>query len=492
MLVSQCLLLVFVVYWLVERYAHEKADLHDRLFHDFVLSGDQAQDSVLFSFLHPYLRDSSENVEIQVFSEEGDLAVDTTVVKQIDFFGQPIKHDRTVMSISHTDSSFHIGEPRGIYRVEGRPSEEFLMRGVKLILDISTDSIGEDHTVMTKVLSHPDTVLVQGLFKERIHQSTGRQFSTVWISDSMPAHKGKNQFVFHIDDTTNGPFMEVKQYAGYLFVQILPELFFGLILLVLTGAAFFFTYRSLRKQLALNTVRNEFISNISHELKTPVSTVKVALEAIQRFDVKKDTKATDEYIDMAKSEMDRLDKLTQKVLVHSQLESNEMGLELEQADLHELCASALRRFGDSGNLESVDSMQQIQDSKGQTRGNDETSSEFLVSIDPVYVDGVLVNLIDNAYKYARPEPGVAIELSSDQQWVIVEVRDQGPGIPTQYLNQVFDKFFRVPTENRHNIKGHGLGLSYASRVMELHKGSITVRNLREGGCCFTLKFPKLK
>ena len=104
------------------------------------------------------------------------------------------------------------------------------------------------------------------------------------------------------------------------------------------------------------------------------------------------------------------------------------------------------------------------------------------------MQGVLVNLIDNSLKYGVAAVNIDISLTENNGAVQLALTDNGPGIPEEYREKVFEKFFRVPTGNRHNTKGHGLGLSYAAQVMRQHNGSINVDNIAEGGCVFTLTF----
>ncbi|HMG14656.1 MAG TPA: ATP-binding protein [Saprospiraceae bacterium] len=103
---------------------------------------------------------------------------------------------------------------------------------------------------------------------------------------------------------------------------------------------------------------------------------------------------------------------------------------------------------------------------------------------------MIINLLDNSLKYAIDTPEILITIYEEDNKIKLSVIDNGPGIPAEYLNKVFEKFFRVPSGDRHDIKGYGLGLSYSYKIMQQHKGSITVENLKDAGCKFTLSFPK--
>ncbi len=121
-----------------------------------------------------------------------------------------------------------------------------------------------------------------------------------------------------------------------------------------------------------------------------------------------------------------------------------------------------------------------------------SDAEIFISADELYLDGVILNLIDNGLKYGGQEADIEIEITKDDAEVRLSVSDRGPGIERKYQSQVFDKFFRVPSENRHNVKGHGLGLSFAALVMEQHNGEIRLSSRAGGGCVFELIIPTEK
>jgi signal transduction histidine kinase len=265
-------------------------------------------------------------------------------------------------------------------------------------------------------------------------------------------------------------------YQGVILKSILAQIMFALVLLISTGAAFFFTYRNLRKQEALNTLRNDFINNISHELKTPVSTVSVALEALKTFDRKNDPSKSDEYLDIAFSEMKRLDQLISQILNTSILEDNAGYLKPEEADLISLTKDVLN------------SMQVRFDQKKAKIEFIASADKIILKLDKLHIQGVLINILDNSLKYCRDNPEIRVTLEQGKSSEYLRISDNGPGIPKEYLSKVFDKFFRVPKGDIHNIKGYGLGLSFADLVMKNHSGSISVMNKKEGGCEFTLIF----
>jgi len=213
---------------------------------------------------------------------------------------------------------------------------------------------------------------------------------------------------------------------------------------------------------------------MSHELKTPIATVKLALEALYKYNVIDDPKTGREYLEMASSEMDRLELLATRVLNTALFDAGKIYLNLEQYDLKKLVNEVVQnmqlRIANQGARVSL-----------ETRGDN-----FEVAIDKLHMQGVLVNLIDNSLKYAVGHASIHITLEEKGGNIQLALSDNGPGIPEEYVERVFEKFFRVPTGNRHNTRGYGLGLSYAAQVMRQHNGNIWVNNLATGGCKFTL------
>ncbi len=122
----------------------------------------------------------------------------------------------------------------------------------------------------------------------------------------------------------------------------------------------------------------------------------------------------------------------------------------------------------------------------------ETKEAINLFADPVYVESMILNLVDNSLKYAGPGPEIRIGISRDHRGIFLTVADKGPGIPPEFKNQIFDKFFRIPSGNLHNVKGYGLGRNFSAQVMEQHGGSISMKNLPDQGCEFTLHFPPEK
>ncbi|MBK6964234.1 MAG: HAMP domain-containing histidine kinase [Bacteroidales bacterium] len=269
----------------------------------------------------------------------------------------------------------------------------------------------------------------------------------------------------------------VEGYRLVILRGIWPQFIFALLLVLLTASAFILSFRSLKAQVLLNEQRNDFIRNMSHELKTPVATVKVALEALKNFNRRNDPVLMDEYLDMATAETNRLEMLISRVMNISASNGELIKPNPEQTDMGDLIREVLQAF-----------KPRIEAEKAIVTVNlpDESITE---NIDRLHLQGVILNLIDNSLKYSIPPAEIEIVLSSDKNGIRITVADRGIGIPAEYRSRIFEKFFRVPTGDRHNVKGYGLGLSYAEMVMKQHGGSITYAERSGGGSIFSLTLP---
>ncbi|GAA0558708.1 hypothetical protein GCM10009415_45860 [Chitinophaga japonensis] len=263
----------------------------------------------------------------------------------------------------------------------------------------------------------------------------------------------------------------------YLLRRISQPIMVSVLLLGVTVVSFLSLYRNLRQQRKLAQLKNDFISNMTHELKTPIATVTVAIEALRSFDALEDPQRTNEYLDISANEMQRLGLLVDKVLKLSMFENREIALNKERFDLRALARSVMV------------SMKLQFEKQHATTTLKATGSNFMVTADKLHMTSVLYNLLDNALKYSNKDPDILIHIIDHKQYLELRVTDNGIGIAKEYAQRVFEKFFRVPSGNRHNIKGYGLGLSYVSHIVQRHMGRIEVESEPGKGSTFSVKLP---
>lgn len=276
--------------------------------------------------------------------------------------------------------------------------------------------------------------------------------------------------------------MSLGNTASYLFKRISLPIIFSLFLVGVTIFSFVLLYRNLLRQQRLAEIKNEFISNISHELKTPIATVGVAIEALKNFNAIHDPQKTKEYLDISSNELQRLGLLVDKVLRLSMFEKRQIELNKEDFDLKVLTQEVL------------DSMRLLFEKNKAVVNFTTEGNNFIINADKLHITSVIYNLLDNAIKYSKEDPVINVFLSSKQdpqsQTILeLKINDNGIGIAKEYDTKIFDKFFRVPTGNKHMVKGYGLGLSYVSEIMKRHMGNIYVESELGKGSTFTVNLP---
>ncbi len=271
--------------------------------------------------------------------------------------------------------------------------------------------------------------------------------------------------------------LQLGNTVPYLLKQITQPILFSILLLGITILSFVLLYRNLLKQQRLAALKNEFISNITHELKTPIATVGVAIEALKNFNAIQDPKRTKEYLDISSNELQRLSLLVDKVLKLSMFEKKEVELKLETVNLKEV-------------VEEVTDSLRLQLEKHRARVVVTNEGNLSLQGDRLHLISVVFNLLDNAVKYSKEEPSIKIDLQEKGETVVLNVTDNGIGIPQEYKDKVFDKFFRIPHGDTHNAKGYGLGLSYVAQVIQKHNGTIVIESQPGIGTKFTITLPK--
>jgi two-component system, OmpR family, phosphate regulon sensor histidine kinase PhoR len=263
----------------------------------------------------------------------------------------------------------------------------------------------------------------------------------------------------------------------YLIRQILLPILFSFFLVGITIFSFVLLYRSLFKQYRLGQIKNDLISNITHELKTPIATVGVAIEALKNFNAIQDPQKTREYLDISQNELQRLGLLVDKVLNLSMFEKKQIEVKYEDFDLKEVVSEVVASL-------------RLQIEKYAARVAVATEGDTQVKGDRLHMLSVVFNLLDNALKYSKENAAIQVTIKEEAVNIVLKVTDNGIGIPAAYKEKIFEKFFRVPTGDTHNAKGHGLGLSYIGQVVRRHQGTISVDSHEGIGSTFTIVLPK--
>jgi nitrogen-specific signal transduction histidine kinase len=270
-------------------------------------------------------------------------------------------------------------------------------------------------------------------------------------------------------------------YKSLIIKKLYLEIGFAVLVFALISFSFFLIYKSLKNQEKLTQLKNDFISNITHELKTPITTVGVAIEALSNFDALKNPEQTREYLHISKNELSRLGLLVENILRVTAFDQKEFELKLEKLDLADVIAEVL------------DSMKLLFEKyQANVTFNVPSDVDFTLKGDRTHLTSVVYNLVENALKYGGKN--IIVEMTTPPQYsaekqVVFSVKDDGAGISKEYQEKVFEKFFRVPTGNVHNTKGYGLGLSYVAGVVAKHNGHITLMSEEGVGSQFIVYLP---
>jgi two-component system phosphate regulon sensor histidine kinase PhoR len=258
-----------------------------------------------------------------------------------------------------------------------------------------------------------------------------------------------------------------------------PSILFSLILLII----FTVTLYIILRQKKLSEMKNDFINNMTHELKTPVSTISIAAQMMKDADITKSPQVFKHISTVINDETKRLGFLVEKVLQMSLFENQKATLKLKELDVNDLIASAANTF-----------MIKVEKSGG-TIDIDLNAEKSTIFADEMHITNMIFNLMDNAVKYRREDvPLKLVARTRDEgDKVIISIEDNGIGIKKENLKKIFDRFYRVPTGNVHNVKGFGLGLAYVRKVVEDHQGTIRAENGRGNkGTTFVITLPTIK
>lgn len=265
----------------------------------------------------------------------------------------------------------------------------------------------------------------------------------------------------------------------FLFKEMLGSIGVTLTLVLIIVVTLIFMMRTIQEQRRLDEMKTDFISNMTHEFKTPISTISLACEAMSDSDMLGDSvNQTRPYVRMIDEENKRLSLLVERILQSAVLEKGKAELKKEFVLLNTMVYDA---------VENV--KLKVRSMNGQI-SLDLPKEEMTVYADKMHLNNCLSNLLDNAIKYSKDAPQIEVVVTSDKASYQISVKDHGLGIRKEHIDKIFDKLYRVPTGNVHNVKGFGLGLSYVKSIIELHKWDLTVKSAFGEGTTFTIKINK--
>ncbi len=309
------------------------------------------------------------------------------------------------------------------------------------------------------------------------------RFNNIYLIDSInqkPDRFSSYIFPFLSNDLVHQLYLIVyfPHEKVYLFSQISIMLVMSSLLIISMIFIFIYAIGTIVKQERLAIMKNDFINNMTHEFKTPISTISLACQALTDEDIPKTKDLYDTYIKIIQDENKRLGSMAEKILQSAIIEKAEMNLNIMEINIAEVITDVIR---------SVEI--QIKQKNGTITFNN-MAPDLNIMADPVHISNVVNNLIDNAIKYSPDKLEIEVSVYNDKKCTVVSIADSGVGISKNNQKKIFDKLYRIPTGNVHQVKGFGLGLTYVKAIVERHGGKISLESQPGKGTTFFVFLPR--
>ena len=402
-------------------------------------------------------------------------------------------------------------------RLENKIATEKTFSDLKKQNKIASKKVEDEKRALQKVLQKTEMakeVFADFLFKERpIEQRVAPKYIDSLLARELKdkninlkyvfgigSNQKKNKYVYASSPILKNPEIQSATFFTPLFPndlknsnQLLQVYFPGqqefiwqtmgfsflgsaLLLMIMIGC-FYIAVNTILKQKKLAEVKNDFINNMTHEFKTPISTISLATQLIQEESAIAKNETILRYLGIIKEENIRLGNQVERVLQTAQMEKEEIILKKKEVDIHSL----IQHVAD--NIHPI-----IHTNQGTLILNLDASPSLLL-LDEVHISNVIHNLLDNAIKYSPNQLHVEIQTESQEGQFVIKIKDQGIGMEKSVLESVFEPFYRVPTGNIHNVKGFGLGLSYVKKIVDAHGGKVKVESTLGAGSTFIISLP---
>lgn len=356
---------------------------------------------------------------------------------------------------------------------------------VFLQLKMGTDFMSRHSVESLDTLVHKNLKEVGGITAQYFFGIFDVNDDPILISDRSAGHvdelrtEGYRTRLFASDMIKEPIYLRIwfPKQESYLLKTMWPLLFASAVFMLVVIFAFGYTIRTILYQKKVSAIKNDFINNMTHELKTPISTISLACEALADPVMSKSQDRVGHFLKMIRDENKRLGVLVENVLRSAVLDRGEMKLSRVSVDMHAVIPAAIR------NIE----LQAQQ--KGGVIETDLASDVSVVTGDKVHLTNVIYNLLDNAIKYSSDVPKIKVCTKRKESAIEIAVSDNGIGIKKEDQARIFEKLFRVHTGDVHDIKGFGLGLSYVKMIVEKHHGTVSVKSDFGKGSTFIIQLP---
>lgn len=332
---------------------------------------------------------------------------------------------------------------------------------------------------------------LRNILKEELEEYDVKMpFEFSIYSNGLATKIQSDNFIFDKDDTYSIPVFKDNEgndkyvllvgfpnKEKFLFSELVGISLLSIIFTLVIIVAYSSALSQLIRQRQISEIKTDFINNMTHEFKTPIATINLALDAIKNPKVIEDKEKVHRYLQMIRDENKRMHAQVENVLRISKLEKKELDINKESNNIHEIIDDA---------IEHVNLI--IEDRNG-TITKHLQATRTTVLLNDVHFTNVMVNVLDNAIKYSTEAPIIDIYTENIKDFVLIKIKDQGIGMSKVAQKRIFEKFYREHTGDVHNVKGHGLGLAYVKRIIEDHNGQIFVESEKGKGSTFIIKIP---
>ena len=391
-------------------------------------------------------------------------------------FGSNSEFSDTLKKISNSEKS--ISEKRkDLFRI--------INKKLALNININLDQALSEKEVISLIEASLEKHGIKNDFHYSITDENGLLFLSNFenIDNSILERSTSYSVEFLNDDLFN----EKKVFTLYILKlrwsiakSFTPVLILSMVLILIILGTFIYSIRVIQNQKKNTRIKTDFINNMTHELKTPIATIGLACEALTDKNIKLDKSSQNRFLTTIKSENVRLGKLVENVLESSVSVKASPELKLEVFNIEEVIKKAIKSIQLSYNTRN-----------GKIK-TDFLAQNKIIEADKLHITNVIHNLLDNSLKYSSKSPLVTISTRDVIGGLIIRIKDNGIGIAKDNHKRIFEKLFRVPTGDLHNVKGFGLGLSYVKSIIDLHKGKIMVESKLGNGSTFTVNLKSSK
>lgn len=398
------------------------------------------------------------------------------------------------------DSAFlQNGEQSYVFYSDGKEGSikdlKLEMRGPKKVVELMSQTLEGLNTFHLNIAERIDSVQLDTILKQTLQDEGIYQNFKFQVGGTTADSK----FLFKQTDTDQDEFLQSHHKVllfpysrlgeqNFLYVVFpsrgiytLKTVWFQLVASLLFSGIMLFSFAmtlvTIFRQKKLSEMKNDFINNMTHELKTPIATISLAADSLNNPMVRNNTAMADRYISIIKEENQRMNRQVERVLQAARFDRGEIHIKPEQMDIHETILQAVNNI-----------RLQIQSREGKIYTN-LLAQNYTLLADKVHLANVIYNLLDNAVKYSPEPPMITVTTKNKGNQLLIRVKDKGKGIAKADQQRIFTRFYRVSTGDLHEVKGFGLGLSYVKEIAEAHGGNVSVESAPGKGSTFQISLP---